>query len=414
MSRDGVETMRKADEESWTTVWSWLLDAGIPSGNITDKGDWLQVTTLVQTVEAMRNNTFFWTFCINIITPKCLKPIYNVHYQAKINDRTVIGVASSLNESARYSDLALFEENLTPGALGQNMTVVSINGAPNDQSPGSSTEANLDIQYVIGMANGVHVTEFITSGLAAPFDDFSIIWRRRTDGAKIVSPRTCFMIAQLGTRGTSVMVASGDNGVGTASACPWVTSVGGVCHIDPEQAVYLSSGYFFDLWPRPSYQQVAVEDFLQTQLGDRQKGLFDPHGRAFPDVSAQSLCGPNFAGIIGLLNAARISSQFPPFGFLNPWLYSVGKKSLRDILHGGSTGCNGHFRFEGSLNGRQIVPYASWNATPDWNPVTGLGTPDFGNLLELSTPGFRIREEGFDDDLEHVYHKMYMVRQFVG
>ncbi|KAF7930581.1 uncharacterized protein EAE98_004981 [Botrytis deweyae] len=89
----------------------------------------------------------------------------NVHYQAEINDRNVIGVASFLNESARYSDLALFEEKLAPGALGQNMTVFSINGAPNDQSPGSSTEANLDIQHVIDMANGVHVTEFIT-GLA--------------------------------------------------------------------------------------------------------------------------------------------------------------------------------------------------------------------------------------------------------
>lgn len=36
--------------------------------------------------------------------------------------------------------------------------------APNDQSPGSSTEANLDIHYVIGMANGVQVTKFMTSG----------------------------------------------------------------------------------------------------------------------------------------------------------------------------------------------------------------------------------------------------------
>ncbi|TGO71535.1 hypothetical protein BELL_0562g00050 [Botrytis elliptica] len=70
------------------------------------------------------------------------------------------------------------------------------------------------------------------------------------------------------------------------AACPWVTSVGGVRYIDPEQAVCSSSGDFSDLWPRPSYQQEVVEDFLQTQLGDRQKGLFDPHGRAFPDLSA--------------------------------------------------------------------------------------------------------------------------------
>lgn len=238
---------------------------------------------------------------------------------------------------------------------------------------------------------------------------------------ELYARQTCFMIAQLGARGTSVIVASGDKGVGTAcekndgsntshfppqfpAACPWVTSVGGVRYIDPEQAVYFSSGGFSDLWPRPMYQDEAVENFLQTQLGDRQKGLFDPRGRAFPDVAAQSVryiiadaghmifedgtscAAPTFAGIIGLLNAARISSHLPPLGFLNPWLYSVGKLGLNDIVHGGSTGCNGHFRFEGDLNGSPVVPYASWNATPGWDPVTGLGTPDFGKLLELSTP----------------------------
>ncbi|KAF7918741.1 uncharacterized protein EAE97_011836 [Botrytis byssoidea] len=313
------------------------------------------------------------------------------------------------------------------------MSVVSINGAPNDQSPGSSTEANLDIQYVIGMTNGVHVNEFITSGFAtlvpeydhpslhgsneSCLDPLRYLLRLTNEELhsmisvsygedeqtvpKSYARQTCFMIAQLGASGTSVIVASADKGVGTACmknddsnithfppqfpvACPWVASVGGVRYIDPEQAVYFSSGCFFDLWPRPSYQQEAVEDFLQTQLGDRQKGLFDPHGRASPDMSAQSVryiigdaghiiwedgtscAAPTFAGIIGLLNAARTSSKFPPFEVLNPWLYSVGKKGLRDIVHGGSTRCNGHFRFEGSLNGSPIVPYASWNATPAW------------------------------------------------
>ncbi len=233
--------------------------------------------------------------------------------------------------------------------------------------------------------------------------------------------QTCFMIAQLGARGTSVIFASGDKGVGTAcmkndgsnathfppqfpAACPWVTSVGGVRYIDPEQAVYFSSGGFSDLWPRPEYQDAAVEAYLQNQLGDRQKGLFDPRGRAFPDVAAQSVryiiadagdlyyedgtscAAPTFAAVIGLLNAARISSQLPPLGFLNPWLYSVGKLGLNDIVHGGSTGCDGHFRFDGDANGSPVVPYASWNATVGWDPVTGLGTPDFGKLLELSTP----------------------------
>ncbi|KAF7935529.1 hypothetical protein BELL_0562g00040 [Botrytis elliptica] len=174
----------------------------------------------------------------------------NVHYQAEINDRNVIGVASFLNESARYSDLALFEEKLAPGALGQNMTVFSINGAPNDQSPGSSTEANLDIQHVIDMANGVHVIianaslliletclashrilvpEYDHPGLHGSNEPYLDLLRYllRLPEEELPStisvsygedeqmvPRsyarqTCFMIAQLGARGTSVIVTSG-------------------------------------------------------------------------------------------------------------------------------------------------------------------------------------------------------------
>lgn len=29
-----------------------------------------------------------------------------------------------------------------------------------------------------------------------------------------------------------------------------------------------------------------------------------------------------------------------------------------------------------------LVPYASWNATPGWDPVTGLGTPIFPELVD--------------------------------
>jgi len=106
------------------------------------------------------------TFCNKTVTPKCLKQAYNVHYHADPNNGNKIGFASFLNESARYSDLALFEEKLEPAAVGQNVSVVSINGAINDQTSGGSTEANLDLQYILGMAVGVPIIEYITSGLA--------------------------------------------------------------------------------------------------------------------------------------------------------------------------------------------------------------------------------------------------------
>lgn len=54
------------------------------------------------------------------------------------------------------------------------------------------------------------------------------------------------------------------------------------------------------------------------------------------------------------------------------------------MRNGGSTGCTG-FNFYSGL-AASYVAYASWNATKGWDPVTGLGTPNFQELLALTTP----------------------------
>jgi len=70
---------------------------------------------------------------------------------------------------------------------------------------------------------------------------------------------------------------------------------------------------------------------------------------------------------------------------LNPLLYS-NPDALNDIVLGGSTGCDGHARFHGAPNGSPVIPYASWNATAGWDPVSGLGTPNFPKLLKAAMP----------------------------
>ena len=67
-------------------------------------------------------------------------------------------------------------------------------------------------------------------------------------------------------------------------------------------------------------------------------------------------------------------------GFLNPWLYSLQQKGFTDIVHGGSRGCTGST--DSGAKGA-FIPYASWNATEGWDPVTGLGTPLFQTLADL-------------------------------
>src|ERR1700761_123194 len=79
----------------------------------------------------------------------------------------------------------------------------------------------------------------------------------------------------LGTRGISIMFASGDGGVRAVhddlsecsnntfvpvfpASCPFVTSLGSTWGIAPEIAVNFTGGGFSNVFPRPAYQSVAV------------------------------------------------------------------------------------------------------------------------------------------------------------
>ena len=150
-----------------------------------------------------------------------------------------------------------------------------------------------------------------------------------------------------------------------------------------ESAADLSSGGFSNYWAQPSYQASAVNAYVQA-LGGANTGLYNASGRAYPDVAAYgwdyeiiadgevirisgtSAAAPTFASVVALLNDARLNLGMAPLGFLNPFLYSAaGTAALTDITSGDNPGCN--------TNG--------FPARSGWDPVTGLGTPDFNKLL---------------------------------
>jgi tripeptidyl-peptidase-1 len=320
-------------------------------------------------------------------------------------------------------------------------------------STDDSVEANLDIQYTAGLVGpSIKTNFFSTAGRGShvpdldqpsaadnenePYMEFftyllsleneklpSVLSTSYGESEQSVgveyANKVCDMIGQLGTRGVSVLFSSGDTGPGSAcqtndgknttrfaaifpASCPYVTSVGGTYNIQPEKAVYFSSGGFSDLWKRPAYQDKAVTNYLE-QLGSQWDGLYNASGRGFPDVAAQGLAfrvvdkgvtkpvggtsasAPVFASVVALLNNARVAAGKPVLGFLNPWIYEIGYQGLNDIVDGGSRGCTGRSIYSGLPSAR--VPYASWNATDAWDPVTGYGTPDFEKLLRLSMGG---------------------------
>jgi tripeptidyl-peptidase I len=56
-------------------------------------------------------------------------------------------------------------------------------------------------------------------------------------------------------------------------------------------------------------------------------------------LGGTSASAPTFAGLVALLNDARISAGRPPLGFLNPLIYQVGDKAFNDITAGNAPGC---------------------------------------------------------------------------
>jgi len=101
-----------------------------------------------------------------------------------------------------------------------------------------------------------------------------------------------------------------------------------------------------------------------------------------------SASAPVVAGMVGLLNDARLRSGRPAMGFINPWLYRLTYRTgLTDILEGSTPACNGLDPHGRPLLGGGVIPFAAWNCTPGWDPVTGLGAPNFMEMLRSSKEG---------------------------
>ncbi|KAI1178603.1 subtilisin-like protein [Nemania sp. FL0916] len=413
-----------------------------------------ELPTLIQEAAKIPPQTLNATYCNSTITPECLRALYKVGTtQADPKAPGFFAVNGFLENYAKHDALDMFLEQLAPYAVSQNFTTVKVHGGLDNQTDtvDSDVEANLDMQYAASIGFGQKITFYSVGGRGLlvpdldqpdqsdngnePYLDLltyllglpnsklphtltTSYGEDEQSVPKTYAKKVCDLFGQLGARGVSVIFSSGDTGPGSAcqtndgknttrllpifpAACPYVTSVGGTVGVEPEHAVSFSSGGFSDIFPRPLYQNLAVSQYLHS-IGDTFKGLYNPAGRGFPDVSAQGLgfvvfsqgraisvggtsaSAPTFAAVVSLLNNARLARGVRPLGFLNPWLYTTGKEGLTDVVNGGSKGCTGRDIYSG-LPAPKVVG-AGWNATKGWDPVTGLGTPLFDKLSAQVVP----------------------------
>ncbi|KZT03394.1 family S53 protease-like protein [Laetiporus sulphureus 93-53] len=352
--------------------------------------------------------------CSDYVEPACLESLYGIPTTPATDSSNYIVVTGYDDEYPSTTDLQNFLENYrTDISSSTTYTVVELDDGSYDPSdPGD--EADLDIQYTVGLATDVPVT-FISVGESANDGVYgfldtanyildlsnppSVMTTSYGSNEEYISSsvanKLCIAYASLGAIGVSVLFASGDGGVSGSqsesctdfvptfpSGCPYVTSVGATTGTDPETAASFSAGGFSNIFARPSFQDTAVSSYL-TYLGSTYSGMYNTSGRAYPDVSTQgedfiigyegdfyavsgtSCASPTFASVIALLNDRLLAAGKSTLGWLNPFLYSTGASALTDITSGDNPGCD--------TNG--------FSATTGWDPVTGLGTPIFDSLL---------------------------------
>lgn len=364
------------------------------------------------------------------ITPDCIQSFYNVDYSGK--GKAYLGVTGLTDCSASHRDASDFLNQVYPRANGTDFYDVSISGGRN-KPDNPCLEGNLDVQIALALGYPSAVAylavgpndhpqrqfgdELVNLGVYLNSDknppstvSTSYGGEEQTFDPKYLD-RICNEFMKAGSRGVSVLFASGDTGVGGngeadcsngfyaafPASCPWITSIGATQFDNHGGEIVAqfpkggsSGGGFSYHFPTPQYQQADTDAYIGGLRG-QYDGLYNAKGRGYPDLALvgkmypivlngqmQSVYGtsassPAWASLIALINDDRLSNGKPTLGFLNPLLYGSPKvrAALHDIVTGNNRGCNSN----------------GFYATQGWDPASGLGSLDFGALRKALRQG---------------------------
>jgi tripeptidyl-peptidase-1 len=366
-----------------------------------------------------------------VVTPDLIYKTYNVpSTPVAAGSKSTQSLFESLDQNFAPKDLTVFQNkfNLKKSKVAK---VIGDND-PNScyRDPDTCGEANLDVQYIMAVAQGVPTWYWFVEGNVEPFVEWinavnnldspplvhSISYGDYENSEKPGQLKAFNTAAQkLGLRGVTIIVASGDDGAvnynvrNNTGACgyfpsfpsssPFVTSVGAtqgpeagsdeVACSSRTGGLITTGGGFSNVFQTPQWQQSDVSTYLTSIKSKIPSGYAS--GRGTPDVSAlghnyviavggelilvsgTSASAPVFAGMIARINDARLRAGKPSLGFLNPALYKADRSIYNDVTKGDSFCAATHT--PGSSCCKQ-----GFYAAKGWDPLTGLGTPQFDKL----------------------------------
>jgi tripeptidyl-peptidase-1 len=355
------------------------------------------------------------------VTPAVITKQYGVSGVTPSAKGNSMAVAEFQGQFMIPANLVKFFKRFVPDSTAD--TVSKFMGDANGRQEG--VEADLDIQYIMGTAPGIATefweekgndfckdlkkwTELLLSTDACPLvNSVSYGWQGKLTQIQCnifewKDVDTNFM--KLAAKGITVVFASGDSGSGSTNgklypswpaSSEFVTSVGATRFVDQTPGEEMASDQFgsgggfcsFISRGNATWQEKAVTNYLNSDVKLPKASSYTATGRATPDVSGlgegyqvetgpggiQSVGGtsastPMFAGLVGLINDARLQKGMPAMGFMNPFIYK-NADAFTDV----TKGTNGIDR------GGEKCP--GFPAAPGWDPATGLGTPIFSKLL---------------------------------
>ena len=307
------------------------------------------------------------------------------------------------------------------GITPPTVTFVSVDGTPNDNGTSfNDLEASLDLQWVGALAPGAHLVVYESNGgqtyeqftlsmtnaltyilkqindhdplapsvLSISYGDAEATW-----GTQAVQ-QWGDLIAQLDALGTTVVVASGDQGAygmhdlngpkvvhaDAPATAPYAIAVGGTTLLPngPETAwTYMTAadmgatgGGYSSVYGKPGYQTTVSGTSLGVPVvafnADPATGYeIYFQGQAFP-VGGTSVAAPVFAAVMARANERRGQHNKSLISNLNAWLYENADQGFfRDVTVGNN-----------SYNG--VIGYP---AQIGWDACTGWGSMDVDRFI---------------------------------